>query len=342
VPVEDVLHIDITWFSVTNVHFRIGELGVLIDGYVSRIARDVFSGGGGGYAYSSRPFTPDVETVESVLEALGGRSAVSVLMSGHSHWDHSFDTAVWARRTGAPVIGSRSTVYQVVAQGIDPERCTTVVGGELIALPGAPVTVRVVRWNHSGDPAVNPEQHDPVELDAPPTPDPVTGGLRPGVAEDFPNGGGNRAYLFVAERDGVRLSWFFQNSASPVDLHVPIIVDGVDYGAPIENLKAAMQEAGLESVDLWIGTGGLPIARLVAPVIKPRAYLPVHWDSFWTPFNEGVAAPFADRELEPWLEGAGIALVRPRQYMDKWRLDHAGMTALNNDAARQSLGLPPG
>ena len=98
-------------------------------------------------------------------------------------------------------------------------------GGEAIRL-GEGVTMRVVRWNHSGDPQKNPEQHNPVELRAVPRPDPKTGGLRGGVAEDFPNGGGNRAYLFVVDGPEGRFSWFWQNSASAVDLHVPIVVDG--------------------------------------------------------------------------------------------------------------------
>jgi hypothetical protein len=29
-----------------------------------------------------------------------------------------------------------------------------------------------------------------------------------------------------------RFSWFYQSSASDVDLHVPIIVGGTNYGAP--------------------------------------------------------------------------------------------------------------
>ena len=147
--------------------------------------------------------------------------------------------------------------------------------------------MRVVRWNHSGDPQKNPEQHNPVELGAVPRPDPKTGGLRGGVAEDFPNGGGNRAYLFVVDGPEGRFSWFWQNSASAVDLDVPIVVDGTNYGAPIENLKIALKAAGLQSVDLWMGTGGAPIAQLVLPVLKPKAYLPIHWDGLWGSFQAG-------------------------------------------------------
>ncbi len=62
--------------------------------------------------------------------------------------------------------------------------------------------MRVVRWNHSGDPAKNREQHDPVELEAIPRQDPATGGLKAGVAEDFPNGGGNRGFLFTVDGPG--------------------------------------------------------------------------------------------------------------------------------------------
>ena len=90
------------------------------------------------------------------------------------------------------------------------------MGGERIGRKG--VTLRVVRWNHSGDPAVNPEQHNPVELATVPKRDPATGGLRVGVAEDYPNGGGNRAFLFTVDGPDGRFSWSYQNSASPVDL----------------------------------------------------------------------------------------------------------------------------
>jgi len=188
--------------------------------------------------------------------------------------------------------------------------------------------MRVVRWNHSGSSATNPEQHNPVELDAPPARDVKTGGLRAGVAEDFPNGGGNRAYLFVVDGPDGRFSWFFQNSASPVDLR-----------EPLENLKAALAAEKIESVDLWIGTGGLPIAQLVAPVLKPKAYLPVHWDGLWGAFHAGVPQAYSDPALEGFLGKSQIRLIRPGQYMDKWRLDRNGVRPLDNSAVKQALGF---
>ena len=332
-------HVDITWMSIANIHYELGPLRILTDGYISRIPEREFHGGGGGYAYTRHPWKPDVEAVSRVLDAIGGAGEVNLLLTGHSHWDHSFDTATWSKLTNAPIIGSITTCFEVMAENIPAERCTPVYGQEKISL-GEGVTLRVVRWNHSGDPAKNPEQHNPVELDAVPRPDPATGGLRAGVAEDFPNGGGNRGFLFTVDGPQGRFAWFYQNSASPVDLHVPIVINGVDYGAPIENLRIAMKDAGLLSVDLWIGTGGLPIAQLVVPVIRPKAYIPIHWDGLWESFEDGMPWPFSDTALEEFLARSGVKLLKPGQYMDKWRLDRSGIRPVANTRTKRALGFP--
>ena len=334
-------HVDLTWISISNVYYELGPLRILTDGYITRLPQSAFSGGGGGLANTRQAFKPDVNAVKRVLGALGGPSSVNLLLTGHSHFDHSFDTATWSRLTGARIVGSKTTCFQAMAEGLPAERCTAVYGGEKISLADG-VTMRVVRWNHSGNPATNPEQHNPVELNAAPRPDPQTGGLRPGVADDFPNGGGNRAFLFVVDGPDGRFSWFYQNSASAVDLSVPIVVDGTDYGAPIENLKAALKAEGLDSVDLWIGTGGLAIAQLVLPVVKSKAYLPVHWDGLWGAFEAGVPKPYSDPPLQEFLVKSGVRLIKPNQYMDKWRLDLQGVRAVPNDAVKQALGFGKG
>ncbi len=303
--------VDITWMSMANLHYQAGDEGIVTDGYITRIPEEAF---------------------------FGGPSAVTTLLTGHSHWDHSFDTATWSKLTGAPIIGSRSTCLQARAEEIPADRCTVVDGGEVIELaPG--LTMFVVRWNHSGDPERNPEQHDPVELDAVPTPDPSTGGLRAGVAEDFPNGGGSRGFLFVADGPDGPFSWFQQSSASEVDIDVPVVVDGVDHGAPLANLEAAMAQAGLESVDLWIGTGGYSVARRVVPVIWPDYYLPIHWDGLWEPFEAGLPRLYAGGELEAYSRDVAVELVPPAQYMDRWRLDASGLRPVNNDEVKQTLGF---
>ena len=330
--------VDITWMSISNMYYELGTLNIVTDGYISRLPQSDFFGGGGGYAQTRRPFKPDVAAVTRVMNALGTPTRVNLLVTGHSHWDHSFDTATWSKLTGARIIGSKTTCLQAQAESVPPGRCRAVNGGEAIALADG-VTMRVVRWNHSGDPGVNPEQHNPVELDKAPVPDPKSGGLRAGVAEDFPNGGGNRAFLFTVDGPDGRFSWFFNNSASPVDLHVPIVVDGENYGAPIENLKLAMRDAKLASVDLWIGSTAVAVARLVVPVLKPKAFLPVHWDGLWGAFEAGVPKPYANSDLDAFLKASRVSLVRPAQYMDKWRLDRNGVRPVPNVEVKKALGF---
>ena len=330
--------VDITWMSISNMYYELGPLHIVTDGYITRLPPDAFFGGGGGYAQTRRPFAPDVAAVRRVMNALGRPTRVNLLLTGHSHWDHSFDTATWSTLTGARIIGSKTTCLQAQAESVPAERCRAVEGGEVIPLSDG-VTMRVVRWNHSGDPSVNPEQHNPVELSKAPVRDAVTGGLRAGVAEDFPNGGGNRAYLFTVDGADGPFSWFFSNSASAVDLHVPIVVDGIDFGAPIENLKAAMRDANLTSVDLWIGSSAAAVARLVVPVLKPKAFLPVHWDGLFGRFESGVPKLYADPGAEDVFRAAGSAVVRPVQYMDKWRLDRNGIRQIDNIEVKSALGF---
>ena len=331
-------HVDITWMSIANIHYAIGDLRILTDGYITRIPEKEFHGGGGGYAYTRSPWKPDLVAVARVLGAIGGPREVKLLLTGHSHWDHSFDTATWSKLTGAPVVGSITTCYETMAENLPANRCRPVYGRERIDL-GNGVALRVVRWNHSGDPAKNWEQHDPVELGDIPRVDPATGGLRAGVAEDFPNGGGNRGFLFTVDGPEGRYSWYYHNSASAVDLHVPIVIGGVDYGAPIENLKDAMRDAGLNSVDLWIGTGGLPVAELVVPVLRPKAHIPIHWDGLWEPFEGGMPWTYSDAANEDYLAKAGVKLLKPAQYMDKWRLDRSGIRSVPNSAVKSALGF---
>jgi hypothetical protein len=120
---------------------------------------------------------------------------------------------------------------------------------------------------------------------------------------------------------------------------VPIVVDGKDFGAPLDNLRAAMAAEGLDAVDLWIGSGGLRVAQLVLPVIKPKAFLPVHWDGLWGAFLAGVPRPYGDRTLEPFFAAENVRVIKPTQYMDKWRLDANGIRPVPNAEQKRALGF---
>ncbi|HXI58707.1 MAG TPA: hypothetical protein VNO55_21720 [Polyangia bacterium] len=331
-------NLKMTWFSISNWGLEVGDLNVVIDGYVTRIPADYFSGGGGQLGLTKKGFPIDKPLVDKMHGVLASKHPVKFLFTGHSHFDHSFDTPYWAKVTGASVIGSQSTCYQAEALGVPRTRCTPVVGGETFLL-SENVQVWVVLWNHSGTHEQNPEQHDPVELRGPPMPD-ADGNLRGGVAEDFPNGGGNRGYLFkVKTRDKV-LSMFWTNSGSTQDLNLDTIVNGVNYGSPLQSLSYAMRSAGLTSVDLWIGGGGEGVARWVVPTLRPAVYIPNHLGDFFQKFDAGFdTGPFKDSGLQKYLDSVYVKMIAPVQYMDRFDLGPGGVVAVPNRAQKMVFGF---
>jgi hypothetical protein len=232
--------VELTWMSIANWDMKINDKRVMMDAYISRLPASLFVPAPGYpndmYTFTKGPAGVDMDSIRKVHEAEVGTAKVDYLLAGHAHWDHSWDTPAWSRLTGAPMVGGASACLQAAAQGVPAAQCRTVNGGEKIDL-GDGITMRVVRWNHSGD-TTNPIQHFARELYRPPVPDPATGGLRAGVGEDYPNGGGNRAFLFTIDRGGERLSFFINNSASAFDLDKDIVVDGVNHGSPLGHAHA--------------------------------------------------------------------------------------------------------
>jgi hypothetical protein len=95
-----------------------------------------------------------------------------------------------------------------------------------------------------------------------------------GVAEAFPNGGGNRGYLFVVDGPNGRFAWFFQNSVSLSDIAKAIVVGGVDYGAPIDNLKAALSAEELRRSISGLGPPTPPSPACGCRFSRPRRTCP--------------------------------------------------------------------
>src|SRR5689334_23258539 len=333
--------IEMTWMSIANWYFKIGDKRIVMDGYITRVPEKLFVASPvfpkDLYTFTKGPYGVDLPAITRVKNATLGTDKLDLLLAGHAHFDHTWDTPAWSRLTGAPMMGSLSACLQANAQGVTGDSCRVVSGGERFDLGGG-VTMRVVRWNHSGD-NTNPIQHFARELYRPPVPDAATGGLRAGVGEDYPNGGGNRAFLFTVDSPDGKLSLFVNNSASAFDLDKDIIVDGVSYGSPLGNLAAAMKDAGLTQVDAWIGTGGEPVAKMVVPVIRPKAYLPNHWDGLFNPFWPGMPYPFKDDALRDYLAAEKVALVPQTQYFDKFVLTRSGVAPDVNHDVKSRLGF---
>ncbi|HST01322.1 MAG TPA: hypothetical protein VLJ84_06655, partial [Usitatibacter sp.] len=311
-----------------------------MDGYITRVPGPPFFYSPPGipgdlYAYTKEGYPIDTASIKKVKDAMFTDGRLDYMLVGHSHFDHSWDSPTWSKMTGAQMIGGNSTCLQAHAQGLAAANCRSVSGGEKIEL-GNGVTIRVVRFNHSGD-LSNPLQHFPRDLYRPPVPD--AKGYRGGVGEDYPNGGGNRAFLFTVDGPDGQVSFFVNNSASAFDLDKDVVVDGVSYGSPLGNLAAAMKDAGLTQVDAWIGTGGEPVAKLIVPVVHPKAYIPSHWDGLFNGFWPGMPYPFKDDGLTAYLKAQNIPLMAQHQYFDKYVLTKAGVTMADNHALKAKLGF---
>ena len=286
--------------SISNMYYEIGPLRVMTDGYFTRIPQSAFFGGGGGLANTRQPYKPDVAAVTRVMKAIGGPASVNLLLTGHSHFDHSFDTATWSALTGARIIGSKTTCLQAQAERIPADRCTAVSGGE---------TLHAGRRRHDARDPLEPQRRSGDESRAAQRRRADRGAAA--RSGDRRIAGGRRRG-FPQRRRQSRVPVHRRCAGRALQLVLSELrkrrrSPRADRRGRPELRRAARQSRGGDEgggsrrVDLWIGTGGRAVAALVLPVIKPKAYLPVHWDGLYGAFEAGVPRPYADAPLEELL-----------------------------------------
>jgi L-ascorbate metabolism protein UlaG (beta-lactamase superfamily) len=101
------------WLGVAGWEIQIAETKILIDPFLTR--RQPVSG---------EEWKTDEEAVLNVI------SGADYIFGGHSHADHIGDIPFIAKRFGAKVIGSRTTVNLSLSAGVDNAQPTTISGGE--------------------------------------------------------------------------------------------------------------------------------------------------------------------------------------------------------------------
>ena len=270
----------LTWMSVTNWLFEAGDTRILTDGYITRIPEQAFSGV--GFA-TAAPAKPDVPAIERLIVGLGTSGKINFILTGHSHFDHSFDTAAWAKLTGARIIGSRSTCLQAVAQGIPSSQCTAVEGGEVLPLGNTfPFgscggTIVAMYRRRSGR-----VLYTPIELTNRPSITSATAGLRPGTYKTSLMAAAHALTCSPPRRWTDRCIWFYSNTGNADTFFSPATVDkeffqtqglsldNLDFATqptpPQDNLRAALTAAGLDHVGLWIGYSDRRLSEAVCTV----------------------------------------------------------------------------
>lgn len=344
--------VSLTWLSVTNWLLEAGETRILFDGYVTRLDRRIVNADG----TSNAPATIDRTTLARIAEAVIPDRRLDWVLVGHGHWDHAWDAPGWAVLTSARVGGSRTVCHQAVAFGVSADRCTAVEGGEVIEI-GSAVRVRVVRWHHSGDSTTNGRRlRAPLELRAPPRAGAGANGVRPGFVEDYPNGGGSRAYLVTVRTRGGPVTLFWSNTGNPQAWDAVVPIDSTELrgqGLDLSHLEwapsseptrdaliKAMRAEGITSVNVWLGWAGAAHVRQVVNVLRPAAFIPHHWDDFWEPIFLGVRRPYSAPSVTEVLAANDIRSLAPVNYFDRFRLTTRGLTTDGDGGIRAKLGVP--
>lgn len=312
-----------TWFGITNWHYQVGTTGVLLDG-------EVVNAG-------SRP---DAAKVRKAFDALvkSGTGAdartIDVILLGHVHPDHSVQLPEWARQTGKKVYAPPAACATLVGTyGIPAAQCVGLKGGEVIQLNEF-AAVRAVRWVHSVD------------------------------CDEFSNGTGGPetfGFLFTMRtRTGKVLSWFSSDSgAGGPDLTTPRVVTTVEngvtktttYGSPIDNLGAALKDAGLSTFEVWQGGPESRMvyqARTVVPKYGVKVFMPHHLNSRAASgqsfsLEYGMHYPYSlddQPKLRDFLVSVNVPQIYPTNYFDAWTYGDDGVKQISNTAMKATYGLP--
>jgi L-ascorbate metabolism protein UlaG (beta-lactamase superfamily) len=195
----------------------------------------------------SGPLEPD--------EALAERECpqADVILVNHTHFDHVLDVPAIAKRTGALVVGSPSTVNLARSRGVPEEKTRVVKAGDTLVVGG--FTIEVRRSRHA-----------------------TIAGL-----EEPLNG--------VVPLDAGRL-WFWQYLLDDT-LFYRLEANGTSIWFHPTSTWTDGEMGGVGAGTLIVGVLGedqtIDKARALLRAVKPRFVLPTHYDNFLQPWEKGLA-----------------------------------------------------
>ncbi len=124
--------LSVRWLGTAGFVLASGGTTLLIDPYLTRV---------GLGAYLRGPIRPDLERLAREIPV------AAAVVVGHSHFDHVMDVPDIARRTGARVIGSRSTANLMRATGLPEAQILECHGGEIVDV--GPFKITMIPSEHS-------------------------------------------------------------------------------------------------------------------------------------------------------------------------------------------------
>ena len=113
--------VEMTWMSIANWYFKIGDKRILMDAYITRIPESTFYSPAAlpndRYAYTKSAFGVDLPSITKVRDAVFGEKKLDYLLTGHSHFDHSWDTPTWSKITKAHLLAAHRPVCKQLRKG---------------------------------------------------------------------------------------------------------------------------------------------------------------------------------------------------------------------------------
>ena len=223
------------------------KVTVLIDPYISRVKL------GAGHPDDTRKTVLRSDYYESdsnLIDSLIDR--VDFILVHHSHFDHLADVPYIAKKTGAKVIGTETTINILKAYDIPNQQLYPVKGGEDYQFEN--FSVRVIPSIHS---ALNDKHYiDSREYKKPPK--------APLKVSDFIEGG---SLMFLARFDSHKI--LTMGSMNFVEREL--------YGIKPDILLAGVNQSQLGLYNYN--------KRLINVTNKPKYIIPTHWDNFRLPYS---------------------------------------------------------
>lgn len=240
------------FFGVSTILLSDGNTAIMTDGFFSRPSAGKFLFG---------RIAPDSTRIRDGL-ASGEVTALSAVLTVHSHYDHAMDAPSVARRSNAVLVGSQSTANIARGEGF-PESCIRVIdrNRETFAIGGFDVTV--FRSLHStGVPGGDASSGS---IDKPLTP--------PVAYTDYKEGG---TFSFLIDHGGFRMIIHASTN------YIERMYDGVQADVVFLGIATLGKKSKEFAAGYWDAVVKKTGARLVVPI---------HWDDFSRPLDDGPLRP---------------------------------------------------
>ncbi|HYA30044.1 MAG TPA: MBL fold metallo-hydrolase [Acidobacteriota bacterium] len=229
--------VTLKWLGTAGWEIQIAQTKILIDPFLTR-----------KQAVAAEEWKTDKAAVLNVI------SGADYIFAGHSHVDHIGDIPFIAKRFGAKVIGSRTTVNLCLSAGVDKAQLTTISGGEKLDFKD--FSVQVIESQHSvvtrGGQKRQPRSAEITK--------PLTG---PILGKHFVEGG---SYLYYFTFGKIRL--LDQSSGNFIE----------------ENLR------GLEPDVAILAENSNYDWDEAIKILRPKTVIVHHYDDWHVPFSGGMTA----------------------------------------------------